>query len=79
MVNDDSEITLKTVMEHISKMKYDLEKKIDGVASDLKEFRGEFRDFAKGVDDIDERVQEIEGEKLPKRIKRVELELGIAA
>ena len=76
MAKDDKEITLQMVMHHISKMKYDLETKIDGVSRDLKEFRSEFREFATGVDELDYRVQDIEDEKLPERMKVVELQLS---
>ena len=83
MANDDEEITLKMVMEHLGKMKYDLEQKVEkevgSLACELREFRQEFRDFSKGVDDLDDRVQDIESEQLPKRMKRVEVQVGITA
>lgn len=83
-MGNNKEITLQMVMDHMSKMKHDLETKIDGVARevggvgrDLREFRDEFRQFAKGVDDLDDRVQDIENAKLPERVKAVELKLAM--
>jgi hypothetical protein len=83
MENEDKEITLQMVMDHLAKLRYDLEQKIDdgfgSVTRELQEFRAEFRESAKGMDDLDERVQDIEDESLPQRMRTVESEFGIAA
>lgn len=49
--DDDSGITLRDVLIHIQHHTDRIDKKIDGVAQDLKDFHEEFREFAKGVDD----------------------------
>lgn len=56
-----------------------VETRLEGVAADLNTFRKEFQAFAKGVDDLDERVQKLEDADLAPRIERIEKQVGLAA
>lgn len=80
---DDKEITLRLVLSHIQYHAIRLDQKIDlevgSVKKELKDFRQDFNEFAHGVDDLDDRVQDIENENLSKRMKRVEHKIGMAA
>lgn len=82
-------LTLRDVVNHISNFKQEvntrfdtLEKrlsgKIDSLEVNLQLLRSDFRSHCKGVDDLDFRVQDIEEEDLPKRVRVMEEKLQIA-
>ncbi|MBU0457956.1 hypothetical protein KJ652_05305 [Patescibacteria group bacterium] len=76
---DDNDITNRVLLSHMQHHVLRLDNKIDAIGKDLKEFRNEFKIFAHGVDELDDRVQDIEIENLPKRMSRVEKKLSLAA
>ncbi len=87
---DDKDITLRLVLSHIQYHALRLDKRIDNeigalrnelhdFKKEMRDFRGEFMAFARGVDDLDDRVQDIEDENLPVRMNIVEKKLSLAA
>jgi len=75
----DEGITLRIVLSHIQHHVHRLEKKIDNIDGKLTKFNDNFKEFAHGVDELDDRVQDIENENMPKRLKRIESNLSLAA
>lgn len=73
--DDPNEITLRDVLLHMQHHADRLDGRIDKLEKEVASFRQEFREFAKGVDQLDERVQTLEDERIP----RIEEHVGLAA
>ncbi len=90
--DDGKDITLLDVINHMENHFQRIDRRFDQVdqrfdelageiaevRKEIAEFRAEFREFAKGVDDLDLRMQTIEEENLPKRLQHVEGQLSAA-
>ncbi len=71
-------ITLRDVVNHISSFKQEVNMRFDRMEKEAQLLRSDFRAHCKGVDDLDFRVQDIEDQKIPQRLRVIEERLQIA-
>jgi archaellum component FlaC len=78
----DKDITLGTIMEHLRAMEGRINKRFEGVDSQINGVNARIdraeRNLTRQIDGIDKRLDEMEIEKLPERVERIEQHLELA-